>query len=99
MPTQMPRNGRPLPCTASVIAARTPARASRAAMQARKAPTPSPDIVQLTGNLDLGVDPAIFDTFYHVVMATFRDILSADWTTEMEVTWTRIISELTTPPE
>jgi hypothetical protein len=40
MPTQMPRNGAPLPWTASAIASDTPGRASNAAMQAAKAPTP-----------------------------------------------------------
>ncbi len=40
MPTQMPRNGAPLPCTASVRASETPGRASKAAMQAANAPTP-----------------------------------------------------------
>jgi hemoglobin-like flavoprotein len=54
--------------------------------------------IERVNHQGLGVDPAIFDTFYHVIMATFRDILGADWTTEMEVTWTRIIAELTTPP-
>ena len=43
----------------------------------------------------LGVDPALFDRFYLTVMATFRDVLGADWTTDMEAVWTRAVSELT----
>jgi hemoglobin-like flavoprotein len=43
----------------------------------------------------LGVDPALFDRFYLTVMATFRDVLGADWTTDMEAVWTRAVRELT----
>ena len=45
----------------------------------------------------LGVEPAVFDRFYFTVMATFRDILGADWSPEMTV-WTRVIDELTGRP-
>lgn len=43
----------------------------------------------------LGVDPALFDKFYLTVMATFKDVLGADWTTDMEAVWTRAVRELT----
>jgi hemoglobin-like flavoprotein len=43
----------------------------------------------------LGVDPEIFDKFYWTVMATFKDILGADWTSEMETVWSRVVGELT----
>ncbi len=43
----------------------------------------------------LGVDPALFDRFYLTVMATFKDVLGADWTTDMEAVWTRAVRELT----
>jgi hemoglobin-like flavoprotein len=43
----------------------------------------------------LGVDPALFDRFYLTVMATFRDVLGADWTTDMEAVWARAVRELT----
>jgi hemoglobin-like flavoprotein len=42
----------------------------------------------------LGVDPALFDRFYLTVMATFRDVLGADWTPDMETVWTRAVREL-----
>ena len=37
----------------------------------------------------------MFDTFYRVVHAEFRDILGADWSGEMEAVWTRTIDALT----
>ena len=43
----------------------------------------------------LGVEPAVFDTFYRTIMATFKDILGADWTADMEDVWTRVVGELT----
>jgi hemoglobin-like flavoprotein len=43
----------------------------------------------------LGVEPQVFDTFYLTVMATFKEILGADWTAEMEHIWTKAIGELT----
>jgi hemoglobin-like flavoprotein len=43
----------------------------------------------------LGVDPALFDRFYLTVMATFRNVLGADWTPDMETVWTRAVRELT----
>jgi hemoglobin-like flavoprotein len=43
----------------------------------------------------LGVEPEMFDRFYLTVMATFKDVLGADWTREMETVWTRVVGELT----
>ena len=51
--------------------------------------------IERVNHQGLGVEPEIFDTFYLVVKATFRDILGADWTEEMETVWNRVIEELT----
>lgn len=40
----------------------------------------------------LGVDPAVFDTFYAAVMATARDVLGLEWTPEMEAAWGRAVA-------
>ena len=37
----------------------------------------------------------MFDRFYLTVMATFKAILGADWTADMERVWNRVIGELT----
>ena len=44
MPTQIPRNGRPLSVTASLSASRIPGKRPRPAMQSAKAPTPGKTI-------------------------------------------------------
>ncbi|MDR3530297.1 MAG: globin [Rhodopila sp.] len=51
--------------------------------------------IERVNHQGLGVDPKVFDTFYVTVMATFKDILGADWTAEMEAAWTRAVGELT----
>ena len=51
--------------------------------------------IERVNHQGLGVEPEVFDTFYLVVQATFRDILGADWTEEMETVWSRVIEELT----
>lgn len=51
--------------------------------------------IERVNHQGLGVEPEIFDTFYLAVKATFRDILGADWTEEMETVWNRVIKELT----
>jgi hypothetical protein len=43
----------------------------------------------------LGVEPQMFDRFYLTVMASFKDVLGADWAREMETVWTRVVGELT----
>jgi hemoglobin-like flavoprotein len=51
--------------------------------------------IERVNHQGLGVEPEMFDRFYLTVMATFKDVLGADWTTEMETVWTRVIAELT----
>jgi hypothetical protein len=51
--------------------------------------------IERVNHVGLGVEPAVFDQFYLTVMATFRTILGADWTTDMEQTWSRVVGELT----
>jgi hemoglobin-like flavoprotein len=43
----------------------------------------------------LGVPADAFDSFYRVLMSTFRDIAGADWTPSMEASWTRSIAAAT----
>jgi hemoglobin-like flavoprotein len=43
----------------------------------------------------LDVEPEMFDRFYLTVMASFKDVLGAGWTKEMETVWTRVVGELT----
>jgi hemoglobin-like flavoprotein len=42
----------------------------------------------------LGVAPEIFDTFFATVVATFKDILAADWTPQMDAAWSGLLAEL-----
>ena len=51
--------------------------------------------IERVNHQGLGVEPEVFDTFYRVVMAAFRDILGAEWTAEMETVWTRAVGDLT----
>ena len=51
--------------------------------------------IERVNHQGLGVEPEMFDRFYLTVMATFRDILGADWTPEMETVWARVIGDLT----
>src|SRR4051812_9313392 len=51
--------------------------------------------IERVNHQGLGVEPEMFDRFYLTVMATFRDVLGADWTPEMETVWTRVIADLT----
>jgi hemoglobin-like flavoprotein len=51
--------------------------------------------IERVNHQGLGVDPEVFDTFYLTVLATFRTILGADWTADMEAAWTRAVRELT----
>jgi hemoglobin-like flavoprotein len=54
--------------------------------------------IERVNHQGLGVEPQMFDKFYGTVMATFRDILGDDWTTEAETVWTRVVNELTDRP-
>jgi hemoglobin-like flavoprotein len=49
---------------------------------------------ELRNHENLGVPPAIFATFFGTVMETFRDILGADWTSEMEREWRQLLAGL-----
>ena len=51
--------------------------------------------IERVNHQGLGVEPEMFDRFYVTVMATFKDVLGAEWTEEMEGVWCRVIGELT----
>jgi hemoglobin-like flavoprotein len=51
--------------------------------------------IERVNHQGLGVEPEMFDRFYLTVMATFKDVLGADWTEAMGTVWTRVIAELT----
>jgi hemoglobin-like flavoprotein len=51
--------------------------------------------IERVNHQGLGVEPEMFDRFYLTVMATFKDILGANWSVEMETVWSRVIGELT----
>ncbi len=51
--------------------------------------------IERVNHVGLGVEPAVFDQFYLTVIATFKTILGADWTTDMDQTWSRVVTELT----
>jgi hypothetical protein len=54
--------------------------------------------IERVNHQGLGVDPVVFDKFYTTVMATFKDILGSDWTTEIDLVWSRTVQELTNRP-
>src|SRR6195952_1752075 len=51
--------------------------------------------IERVNHVGLGVEPEIFDRFYLTVMATFKEILGADWTDEMDRVWVRVVGALT----
>jgi hemoglobin-like flavoprotein len=51
--------------------------------------------IERVNHQGLGVEPEMFDRFYFTVMATFKDVLGADWTEQMDTVWRRVIGELT----
>jgi hemoglobin-like flavoprotein len=53
--------------------------------------------IERVNHLGLGVEPEVFDKFYLTVMATFKDILGADWTPEIDIVWTRVVHGLIGP--
>jgi hemoglobin-like flavoprotein len=53
--------------------------------------------IERVNHLGLGVEPEVFDKFYLTVMATFKDILAADWTPEIDIVWTRVVHGLIGP--
>ncbi len=42
----------------------------------------------------MGVSPATFDSFFHVVQATFREHIGADWTPAMDEVWHSLIADV-----
>ncbi len=50
--------------------------------------------IERVNHQGLGVPTEMFDLFYWTVMATFRDLLGADWTPAMEGAWTRTVTRL-----
>lgn len=49
---------------------------------------------ELRNHENLGVPPAVFAAFFGTVMETFRDLLGADWTPEMDREWRNLLSGL-----
>src|ERR1700677_2559195 len=47
--------------------------------------------IERVNHQGLGVEPEVFDRFYLTVMATFKAILGADWSVEMESAWSRVV--------
>ncbi len=41
-----------------------------------------------------GIPPNVFDTFYTVMVETFREILGPDWTEETDAAWTDLLAEI-----
>lgn len=48
--------------------------------------------IERVNHAGIGVDPAVFDTFYATVMATVRDVLGAEWTPAMAAAWARAVA-------
>ncbi len=49
--------------------------------------------IERTNHEGMGVSPAVFDTFFRVVMAVFKDILGPDWTQDMDGAWRRVLAK------
>lgn len=49
---------------------------------------------EIVNHENLGVPREVFATFFRTVMVTFREILGADWTTEMETAWQDLLGEI-----
>ena len=49
---------------------------------------------EIVNHENLGVPREVFATFFGTVMATFRDILGSDWTSEMETAWQGLLGEI-----
>lgn len=49
--------------------------------------------VERVNHVGLGVEPPVFDTFFRVVMTTFKEILGVDWTDEMDAAWRRVLGK------
>jgi hemoglobin-like flavoprotein len=42
----------------------------------------------------LGVTPEVFDTFFAVVVDTFKDIMGADWSDEIDAAWRDVLTAI-----
>jgi len=51
--------------------------------------------IERVNHQGLGVETRMFDRFCWTVRDTFRDILEADWTPDMEAAWNRVLGDLT----
>lgn len=49
---------------------------------------------EIVNHEGLGVPPDVFTTFFTVVMETFREVLDAEWTAEMDEAWGRLLKAL-----
>lgn len=49
--------------------------------------------IERTNHVGLGVPPEVFDTFFRVVMTTFRNVLGTDWSAEMDAAWRRLLAK------
>ena len=56
----------------------------------------APTLIQseLTNHDGFGVPPRVFATFFRVVRDTFRDILGAEWSTEMDAAWEALLRDI-----
>lgn len=50
--------------------------------------------IERVNHVGLGVEPAVFDTFFRVVAETFKEILGAEWTAEMDAAWGRMLADI-----
>jgi hemoglobin-like flavoprotein len=48
--------------------------------------------IERVNHVGLGVEPAVFDTFFRIVVDTFREVIGLDWTQEMEAVWGRVLA-------
>ena len=48
--------------------------------------------IERVNHVGLGVEPEVFDTFFRVVMAVFKEILGDDWTEEINAAWRRVLA-------
>ena len=48
--------------------------------------------IERVNHVGLGVEPAVFDTFFRVVMTVFKEILGDNWTHEMDAAWRRVLA-------
>lgn len=49
---------------------------------------------EIVNHEGLGVPPAVFATFFTVVMETFREVLGDEWTAEIDGAWRRLLKGL-----